>query len=152
MKHVQNADQQYALVSKPYRPLAEFKGDTLKYLQYNFIERKDQYEGKKLSVLLKDLEFDIKYTYPSYLGNDVSRSDYIAISFYESDTHSTKRENGEKLYVLGFRWEEPVMAADIDKIRKEYGESWTNHHQKFFGKQLLKDIYLIVHPDPKLPK
>lgn len=39
-----------------YRPLKEFKGDTLAYLNYNFNIHKDFYIGKRFDVLLHDIE------------------------------------------------------------------------------------------------
>ena len=38
-----------------YKPLKEFKGDTLAYFNYNFKEHKDFYIGKKFSVLINDM-------------------------------------------------------------------------------------------------
>jgi hypothetical protein len=154
MKQVRSirTDKPDQALSKPYKPFTEFKGDTLQYLQYNFIERKDQYEGKKLEVLLKDLEFNIKFSFPGYLGNDASKSDDVSIAFYDIDTYSTKRENNEKLCVMSFKWKEPIMATDVDKLRAEYGREWTTHHQKLYGKQVISDVYVVVLPDPNRPK
>jgi hypothetical protein len=50
IKQVQSSNKLPTVGNKPYKPFTEFKGDTLQYLQYNFIERKDQYKGKKLEV------------------------------------------------------------------------------------------------------
>ena len=40
-----------------YKPLKEFKGDTLAYFNYNFKEHKDFYIGKKFSVLINDMGY-----------------------------------------------------------------------------------------------
>jgi hypothetical protein len=154
MKQVRSirTDKPDQALSKPYKPFAEFKGDTLQYLQYNFIERKDQYKGKKLEVLLKDLEFNVEYSYPGYRGNDASKSDDLSLSFYNSDRDADKREHDEALYVIGFKWTLPIMASEIDKIRKEYGIEWNKHYLKLYSNQIIQDIYIVVFPDPTRPK
>ena len=51
-----------------YKPLKEFKGDTLAYFNYNFKEHKDFYIGKKFSVLFNDVENNPKVVFsPDYL-------------------------------------------------------------------------------------
>jgi hypothetical protein len=43
----------------PYKSWKEFNGDTIQYLEYNFTTRQEQYQGKKISEILKDLELPI---------------------------------------------------------------------------------------------
>lgn len=51
-----------------YKPLKEFKGDTLAYFNYNFKEHKDFYIGKKFSVLFNDVEDNPKVEFsPRYV-------------------------------------------------------------------------------------
>ena len=51
-----------------YKPLKEFKGDTLAYFNYNFKEHKDFYIGKKFSVLFNDVENNPKVMFsPTYV-------------------------------------------------------------------------------------
>ena len=45
----------------PYRSLKLFKQDTLRYLDYNFTIRADQYTGKTVGDLIKDLDLPIAY-------------------------------------------------------------------------------------------
>ena len=56
-----------------YRSKAEFNQDTVQYLEYNFVKRGTQYEGKKVSDILKDLDLQVLYiaesTYSSGGGN-----------------------------------------------------------------------------------
>ncbi len=150
MQQQQNTSTSAMFVSKPYKSFAEFKGDTLQYLQYNFIERKNQYQGKKLEVLLKDLEFDIKYNFPGYM--DPSRSNNVSLSFYDNDTHINRMANNEKLYILELGLKAPIMVAEIDKLRAEYGREWTKHHLKLYSKEVIRDVYVVVLPDTKLQK
>lgn len=43
-----------------YKSLAECNNDTLQYILANFGDNKEQYIGKKVEVLLNDLEFEIE--------------------------------------------------------------------------------------------
>jgi hypothetical protein len=45
----------------PYRSLKSLNNDTIQYLDYNFFIRHAQYEGKKISDFIKDLELPIVY-------------------------------------------------------------------------------------------
>lgn len=58
------------------------KGDTLKYLQTNFLlTNKDFYKGKPLSILLNDLEIDVK-AYSGSSGRDINFNNSISLNFY----------------------------------------------------------------------
>jgi hypothetical protein len=45
--------------------LNKFKGDTLGYVQQNFIDNKQKYIGKDLNTFLKDVEIPIKSYIPT---------------------------------------------------------------------------------------
>jgi hypothetical protein len=45
----------------PYRPFQSFKNDTIRYLDYNFKLRQEQYAGKTVGDLLKDLQLPVLY-------------------------------------------------------------------------------------------
>lgn len=49
----------YKASAQDYRPLAEFGDNKIDYLQYNFIDRKDQYLGKPFGSLLNDYELPL---------------------------------------------------------------------------------------------
>lgn len=65
-----------------YEPLHKFEGDTLKYLQTNFLlTNKDFYKGKPLSILFNDLEIDVK-AYSCAPGRDLNFSKSLSLNFY----------------------------------------------------------------------
>lgn len=43
----------------PYKPFSEFQGDTLRYLEYNYTTRAEQYVGKTVGVVLEECELPI---------------------------------------------------------------------------------------------
>ena len=45
----------------PYRPFQAFNNDTIRYLDYNFTIRNDQYVDKTVGDLLRDLELPVIY-------------------------------------------------------------------------------------------
>ena len=45
----------------PYRPFKSFRKDTIRYLDYNFTIRADQYVGKSVDDLFRDLELPVVY-------------------------------------------------------------------------------------------
>jgi hypothetical protein len=45
----------------PYKSFAYFNSDTVRFLEYNFTTRREQYEGKKVSELIKDMEFTVSH-------------------------------------------------------------------------------------------
>jgi hypothetical protein len=112
-------------IAKPYKPSAELKGDTWQYLQYNFIEQKDQYAGKKLSVLLKDLEFDIKFFIKVFLTTMLLKVI-------------------KQLYVTGFLFDQPFSEIELRKIKDVYGFNWTKHPYDFFKNQVVKNTWVIA--------
>ena len=63
--------QLWAQEQKPYKPASTFKGDTLRYLEYNYAIRGEQYKGKTVEVILKELEYPILYIAGFYqVGGD----------------------------------------------------------------------------------
>ena len=49
----------YEVSAQEYHPMPKFGTDTIAYMQYNFIDRQDQYIGKTLDNLLKDYELPL---------------------------------------------------------------------------------------------
>ncbi|MET0945877.1 MAG: hypothetical protein ABWY22_10740 [Flavobacterium sp.] len=73
-----------------YEPLHKFEGDTLKYLQTNFLlKNKDFYKSKPLSVLFNDLEIDVK-AYAAGPGKDLNVSKSLSLNFYSKQQKRIK--------------------------------------------------------------
>jgi hypothetical protein len=47
--------------TSPYKPMAEFNGDTARYLEFNYAVRKVQYRGWMVGDILQELEFPVLY-------------------------------------------------------------------------------------------
>ena len=60
----------------PYRPFELFNNDTIRYLDYNFNLRSDQYVGKTAGELLRDLELPVIYVSDVGLESDPANKTY----------------------------------------------------------------------------
>ena len=47
----------------PYKSLSDFRNDTTAFINYNFIDRAEQYKGKTVEFVVRDLQISVKYIY-----------------------------------------------------------------------------------------
>ena len=124
-----------------YIPLIEFKGDTLKYVRYNFIKNKQKYIGKDLNTLLKDVEIPIK----SYMNTDSFIDPTIMVgvilNFYSFKEASLRKEGPNKPVNIIIRWSPPLPRNIVDNLFKISKTEWTEAVSKYFGKQIIGDIF-----------
>jgi hypothetical protein len=45
--------------TSPYKPFAMFNGDTISYLEFNYIIRSKQYKGWTVGEILKEIELPV---------------------------------------------------------------------------------------------
>lgn len=83
-----------------YKPLHQFKGDTLKYLQSNFLENKNYYLNKPLNALMDDLEIDIKTYVFTNSGENLNFCPSIGFSAYEDKQVNKKIKKTHICYIL----------------------------------------------------
>ncbi|MCD8186536.1 MAG: hypothetical protein LUD68_08890 [Rikenellaceae bacterium] len=103
------------LFGQEYRPLETFNKDTISYLKYNFIERKDVYIGKELKVVIEDYEifpfnFSTRRT-PLSAPDSKGQSFIYGISLWYHGKRD-KHPNG-RLYI---KFKEPYI--DAEEFRK----------------------------------
>lgn len=133
------------ILSVGYISIKELKGDTLSYLNKNFIDNKSNYVGKEFNVLLVDLEFEIKKCTASISANNRYIIPGINISFDTPTNIYLKGKSGTKTYHLQIDWEQPMQSDAVWKFMKETNyDGWSDLHKKFFGNQIIKDIRVIV--------
>ena len=117
--HAQNA--------LPYKSLSDFKNDTTAFINYNFIDRAEQYKGKTVEFLVRDLQIPVKHIYMSIVGEEV---DGLYLGIYSSEDIFKLRDSTiNKPYAINVIWEEkvpiedfvgPVRARDYNKIINNY--------------------------------
>jgi hypothetical protein len=126
-----------------YKALKEFKGDTLKYLQTNFLEHSDFYVGKPLSSLFDDLEIDIK-AYSNSYGSNLYLSNGLMLSFYNRKQEKLKIKNKKNPLVLTFGWEVSLPQEKVVELLRKNDGRWTEEEKKYYGQNTIKEIGMVV--------
>ncbi|MFH6991795.1 hypothetical protein [Flavobacterium sp. FlaQc-48] len=96
-------------VSK-YQKLRTFKGtinDTLSYVRTSIINRKSEYVGTELKVLLNDLELPIN-NYLTGSSNLIGISPTLSLKFYPKNVVELKKQARIDPVILVIIWETPL--------------------------------------------
>lgn len=127
-----------------YEPLHKFEGDTLRYLQTNFLlTNKDFYKGKPLSILLNDLEIDVK-AYSGSSGRDLNFSNSLILSFYNRKQEKIKIKEKKDPLVLIIVWEVELPQQKIVELLRKNDGRWTEEEKRYYGQHIVKDIKMII--------
>jgi hypothetical protein len=127
-----------------YRKLNTFKGttnDTLAYVRTSIINRKSEYIGKELNILLNDLELPIN-NYLIGSSNLRGISPDISFKFYPKNVVELKRQNRIDPVILTIVWETPLPKDVVLPMKIKNQNIWTTEEQEYYGKQKVKDIVL----------
>jgi hypothetical protein len=127
---------------KKYRPLSEFNKDTIAYLRYNFITNKDKYVNKKVSLLVKDLEIQVKSFTLDHDGRTHS-SDGVNLNFDDLDMLIIKApamNPNEPFLNLTFINSMPDSIAL--PMLKRGNQKFTKEERDYLGEQVIKNIRL----------
>lgn len=127
-----------------YKPLQKFEGDTLKYLQTNFLlTNKDFYKGKSLSFLLNDLEVEVK-AYSGSSGRDLNFQESLSLNFYSRAQKRKQRMNKKNPLVLIIDWEVPLPQEKVVELLRKNQGRWTEEEKIYYGQQIIKDIGMVI--------
>lgn len=136
-----------------YKPFAEFQGDTLQYLNYNFVEHKDHYIGKPFSVLYNDLEFPVKSSIGGYDQRNSLISPHIRLSFYDDNTTRYRmHSDAGPVYSVIVEWEKPVSADALFKLDMANNLNWSPQHEVFLNGEIIKDMGVMKYVNPHSKK
>lgn len=137
-----------------YKPFAEFNGDTLQYLNYNFVDHKEQYIGKPFSILYNDLEFPVKSCLSGINPQDQLTSPDLSLAFNDADTESylMNSDAGTPSYIVIVTWEKPVSSVALSKLSKENDGNWTTKHEILVNKEIIKDVAVLKYINPQSTK
>jgi len=124
-----------------YVKLIKFKGDTLGYVQHNFIDNKQKYVGKDLNTLLKDIEIPIK----SYMPGVSMLNDFIVthlvLQFYTVEDSYSRNFSANNPVDIIITWPKPLSKASVDSLSAKTKGVWTNDARKYFGNKITQDIF-----------
>lgn len=136
-----------------YKPFSEFKGDTMQYLNYNFVEHKDHYIGKPFSVLYNDLEFPVKSSTGGYDPRNSLSSPSISLYFVDDNAVSYRINNdADPLYSVIVSWEKPVSADALFKLDMANNLNWSPKHEIFLNGEIIKDVGVMKYINPQSKK
>ncbi len=103
----------------PYKKLAEFQNDTTAFINYNFIDRADQYKGKNMGIIIQDLQISPKCIIP-HIADRKSSTGGLRVCFYEwsvVDNLCNKDKTLNKPYAIKIYWEERVKySLEAEKL------------------------------------
>ncbi|OOV19565.1 hypothetical protein [Flavobacterium sp. LM4] len=126
-----------------YKTLKEFQGDTLKYLETNFLQNRDFYKGKPLDILLNDLEIDIQYCSNSY-GSNLYLSNGLSLNFHTRTEKRVKIKDKKNPLVLTIDWETPLPQEKIIELLRKNNGQWTEEEKNYYGQNIIKEIGMVV--------
>lgn len=136
-----------------YKPFTEFKGDTLQYLNYNFVEHKDQYIGKPFSVFYHDLEIPVKSATAGPDANNGFVSSGIDLSFYDDGTTNyLMTSDNLPSYFIIVKWEKPLSADAFFQLDKANNWNWSPSHEAFLANEIIKDVAVMKYINPQSTK
>ena len=126
--------------NKNYVALKMYKGDTLRYVQHNFINNKQKYVGKDLNTLLKDIEIPIITYEPGTSMENTNYVPYIYLQFCTTDESNRRMFSSNHPVNIIISWPKAFSKAIIDSLWVKTKGDWTIDARKFFGKYLIRDI------------
>ena len=138
-----------------YKPFSEFKGDTMQYLNYNFVDHKDQYIGKTFSVLYHNLEIPVKSSIAGSDHRNALASPSLSLAFYDTDSEMYMMNSLDPVptsYSVIINWENPVSAEDYFKLYKASNGNWNSNYEALFAGQIIKDVFVLKYVNPQKKK
>lgn len=126
--------------------IADCGGDTLRYIEVNFLQNKDRYIGLKVDSLFKDLEIPIKFFGPT--GTRYRKINGMRWTYLSGSERTAFEKSGKTYYYIYIEFEGP-FTVDRDEFLKLGGAYWRDKHRNFFKDFVIKDFFIWVEPAGK---
>ena len=101
----------------PYKSLSDFKNDTTAFINYNFIDRAEQYKGKTLEFIVRDLQIPVKC-----IALDVAVGSVVGfdLNFYDFEELINLMESTiNKPFAIEVNWGKRVpMEEDLVRLKR----------------------------------
>lgn len=132
-------------VNIKYKPITKFKtesfapigSDTADFLQYNFIDHKDKYIGKKLAAFMIDLKLNVHDATCTPIYYDQKYCDAIDIHFYDFGYV----RNGVVFYLV-IIFQEKFIYKELNDICIKNNQIWSKEQYEYLKGKVIKDIVL----------
>ena len=111
------AQWRHSKADLPYRPAATFNGDTAAYLEFNYLIRNDQYIGRTVGDIIKELEYPVLYIVEAMSLHNFpdgrSRLGSLSLSVRQRDKELSIIHD----YYIRVVFENPPNLAEYGKVR-----------------------------------
>ena len=133
-----------------YKSIEKFNGDTIAYNVYNFIDRKNLFIGKPASLILDNINYEIKSFLPATNFNNI----IFAIYVYPYNRDERRLLQSQKIKTVNLIIEfSPGIAMDslldLYPQRRFKNTDWSPVLKNFFGKLTVSDVKQLDFPDKK---
>ena len=119
--------------------------DTIKYLQ-EIIKRKNQYIGKELNVLMKDLTMQPRFFLYDVGGidhnPDYTKSASLYFHYFNGEETQKRIESHIISGRLVIRWLTVLNIDSVVAYSRKNGRHWNKAAEEFYGNKIIKDIDL----------
>jgi hypothetical protein len=120
-----------------YKPYVQYNGDIASYLQYNFGQRANVYNGKTFADLMNDIEIKPLEFSPMFRTDNVSTGIFLGFKF-SSESHAFVPWKDEFITI---RWEMPFNDSLMLSLIKTYPyKIWVTQHYDFFKNLRIHDV------------
>lgn len=123
--------------------MAECGGDTLRYIQVNFLHNKERYIGLKMDSLFKDLEIPIKFFGPT--STRLRKIDGMRWTYLSGTERDDFERRGKEYCYIYIIFKEPYVVEREDFF-KLGGAYWREKHRNFFKDFVIKDFLIWIKP------
>ncbi len=121
------------------KPLAAFRGDTIAYIENNFVDHKEYYVHKPLGVLLGDMTIPVG-SYLFGVGRSVKYSPYLTICFYSRQELDRRIAGKKQAFLIHIHWEEGALMDTVVALQRKYNQRWTPELERYYSGLTVKDI------------
>lgn len=126
-----------------YKSMAECGSDTLQYLLANFRDNERQYVGKKVEVLLNDLEFTIKDFGDRSTGIADTVTGFFICNLNPLEKHN-KLDQGLPYYELVIDFKNPThRTKDWSAARSKAGAYWRTPYIDLVKDQIIGNLMVV---------
>jgi hypothetical protein len=133
-----------------FKSIEKFNGDTIAYNVYNFIDRKDLFIGKPASLILNNINYEIKSYIPAINLDDIVFGIYV-YPYSENERRGKDfRDIKTVNLIIGFSPGVPYRSflSVFPKGRME-NFNWSPALKEFFGKLTVSDVTQLDSTDKK---
>ena len=129
---------------KSYHPLKYFKGDSLQYIEHNFINENNEFTGKTINTFLDKLEISPKKFLVAIGGSPYTTYIAVSIQFFNDFEIEKKIEIKKNPMIMNLYFETPVNTQRLVGLLNKTKNNWNEElFREYLGQEKIKDIKLV---------